>query len=229
MANASVARWIGIGVLIAVFVAASYWLPIESFVADLRQRFEGLGPFGAISFAAIYVVAALLMVPGAALTLAAGALFGLVTGTLLVSAASTLVAALAFLIAGRVARERIERMARAYPRFDAIDRAIETGGWKVVLLLRLSPIVPFGLANYLFGLTRVPFWPYVLASWVGMLPGTLLYVYLGHAGAESLGGGEKSPLEWALLGAGLVASLIAVVWIGRVARGHLVQRSGLTA
>src|SRR5207244_3319092 len=132
------------------------------------------GALGPVIFVAIYIVAGLAFVPASALTLAAGAIFGVGLGLLLASLSSTTVVFLAFLIARHVAHERFEKLARKQRRFGAISQAISAGGWKMVLLLRLSPILPFNLLNYLFGLTRVKLGPYVLASWIGMLPGTFV-------------------------------------------------------
>jgi uncharacterized membrane protein YdjX (TVP38/TMEM64 family) len=219
-------RWIVAGVLVLLAIVALQWLPVGDWVKSLQQWIESLGAFGPVLFALVYVVASLLFVPASALTLAAGAVFGLGWGLLLVSFASTVTAACAFLIARHLAREKLERWARDNERFAALDRAIGAGNWKIVVLLRLSPIVPFNLSNYLFGLTKLEFWPYVLASWIGMIPGTFVYVYLGDLGAAGVSGGKKSPLEWTLLGVGLVASVVAVVWVGRMARGKIEKRRG---
>lgn len=219
-------RWIVVGVLVLLAIAALQWLPVGDWVKSLQQWIESLGAFGPILFAFVYVVASLLFVPASALTLAAGAVFGLGWGLLLVSFASTVTAACAFLIARHIAREKLERWARKHDRFAALDRAIGEGNWKIVVLLRLSPIIPFNLSNYLFGLTKLDFWPYVLASWIGMLPGTFVYVYLGSLGAAGVSGGKKSPLQWTLLGVGLVASVVAVIWVGRMARGKIEKRGG---
>jgi uncharacterized membrane protein YdjX (TVP38/TMEM64 family) len=139
----------------------------------------------------------------------------------IVSFASTAAAALAFLIARYAARSRVERLARGNERFRAIDRAIGENGWKVVGLLRLSPLIPFSLSNYLYGLTSVRFLPYLVASWAGMLPGTLLYVALGAAGKTVGEKGERSPWEWVLLGAGLLATAAVTVLLARVAKKEL--------
>jgi uncharacterized membrane protein YdjX (TVP38/TMEM64 family) len=133
-------------------------------------------------------------------------------------------AALAFLIARHVARERVEKVARKREDFRAIDRAIGEKGWKIVALLRLSPLVPFSLSNYLYGLTAIRFGPYVLASALAMLPGTVLYTYLGVAGraaAAASTGERRSPLEWVALGAGLAATVVATVLVTRIARREL--------
>jgi uncharacterized membrane protein YdjX (TVP38/TMEM64 family) len=150
-------------------------------------------------------------------------LFGLWWGTAAVSVASTATAALAFLIARYLARAAVERKAAANPRFAALDRAIGEGGWRIIALLRLSPAVPFSLGNYLFGLTSIRFWPYVLSSWIAMLPGTFLYVYLGWVGGQGLSavaGDEASrPLgQWILLGVGLLATVVVSVYVTRLAR-----------
>ena len=206
--------------LVTGVLAALRALPVDVALTHLQSRVAGAGIVGILAFGAAYVAAALLFVPGSALTAAAGALFGPLTGTLVVSAASTAAAALAFLAARHAARARVETMASGYRVFRAVDRAIAEGGWKVVGLLRLSPAMPFSAGNYLFGLTAVRFWPYVLASWAFMLPGTLLYVWLGHAGGLAAGGSRSAP-EWALLGAGLAATAAVTWYLARRARRTL--------
>ena len=112
------------------------------------------------------------------------------------------------------------REIQLYPRFEAIDRAVREGGWKIVALLRLSPAVPFTLQNYLYGLTGIRFWPYLLTSWLAMLPGTFLYIYLGHlgrAGVEAASGERsRTPAEWAMMIVGLLATVAATVYITRL-------------
>ncbi|MDQ2969841.1 MAG: TVP38/TMEM64 family protein, partial [Acidobacteriota bacterium] len=198
-------------------------LPLADWLQAFQSWITGMGVLGGMVFGAAYVVAALLFVPGAALTLAAGLAFGIVWGTVVVSIASTAAAALAFVISRYAARERMQKFARGNARFAAIDRAIGENGWKVVGLLRLSPIVPFSLSNYLYGLTAVRFVPYVLASWIGMLPGTVLYVAIGAAGHNSSKDG-KSPAQWVFLGAGVLATAAVSVLLARVARKELKKR-----
>jgi uncharacterized membrane protein YdjX (TVP38/TMEM64 family) len=208
-------------------------VPVGALVNALQGWLDGLGLAGRFAFPAIYVLATLLFVPGSLLTAAAGALFGLSWGTAVVSVASTLAAALAFLIARHLARQTVARRAEANPRFRAIDRAIEQGGWRIIALLRLSPAVPFSLANYAFGLTGIPFWPYLAASWLAMLPGTFLYVYLGNLGREGLAaaGGTSAygPWQWALLIAGLLATVVVIVHVTRLARRALRESTDIEA
>ena len=173
----------------------------------------------------LYVIATVLFVPGTLLTLAAGAMFGLVGGMITVSIGSTLGASLAFLIARYLARSQIAALADRNRSFGAIDRAIAAGGWKIVVLLRLSPAIPFNLQNYLYGLTSIRFWPYVLSSWLAMMPGTLLYVYLGHVtGAAVNADRERTAAEWVLLAIGLLATLVVTVYITRLARSKLQEQ-----
>jgi uncharacterized membrane protein YdjX (TVP38/TMEM64 family) len=112
-----------------------------------------------------------------------------------VSVAYTTAAALAFLISRHVARDRVRRKVEVSPKLAAVDEAIGEQGWKIGALLRLSPAVPFSLQNYLYGVTGVRFWPAVLASWVAMLPGTFMYVYLGSLGKTAAAGRDTSAAE----------------------------------
>ncbi len=222
------------GVSIVLIVIALYMiirvLPVDRSTDLLKSKVDDLGSWGPIAFGTAYVVAVLAFVPGSAITLAVAAVFGLYWGVVTVSLASTTAAALAFLIARYLARDKVAKQAQRYPKFKAIDGAIGAGGWKIIAMLRLSPAVPFSLGNYLFGLTAIRFWPYILASWLFMLPGTFMYVYLGHIGAEGLRsatGGErgKTPAEWALLGAGLLATIVVSVYVAWLSRKALREQT----
>jgi uncharacterized membrane protein YdjX (TVP38/TMEM64 family) len=191
---------------------------------------EGLGVWGGLAFVAGYIVAAVAFVPGSLLTLGAGAIFGLVQGTALVLVAATLGASAAFLVARYVARGAVERRVAGSPRFTAIDRAVGREGRKIVFLLRLSPVFPYNLLNYALGLTRVRFADFFVAS-IGMLPGTLLYVYYGKVLGDvaRLAGGapiEKGGAYYAVLGLGLVATIIVTAVVTRTARRALEEATG---
>jgi uncharacterized membrane protein YdjX (TVP38/TMEM64 family) len=216
-----------VGALAAGLVLTLRALPLEPTLARVDES-AGRGLVGMAAFGGAYVVAALLLVPGSAMTLAAGAVFGLVRGVAVVSAASTTAAALAFLVARHGGRRFVERAARRYRTFRAVDRAIAEGGWKVVGLLRLSPAMPFSVENYLFGLTAVRFWPYVLSSWAFMLPGTILYVALGRAGRAAAAGSHPTA-EWLLLGAGLAATAAVTAQLTRLARRALARQDAVDA
>jgi uncharacterized membrane protein YdjX (TVP38/TMEM64 family) len=217
-------KWIGVGLAVAALFAASRLLPVGEWVREFRDWASGLGVAGKALYALVYVAATVLLFPASLLTIAAGFAFGFAWAFAVVWVGATVGAALAFLIARHVARERVEKAARKRENFRAIDRAIGEKGWKIVALLRLSPLVPFSISNYLYGLTAIRFGPYVLASAAGMLPGTVLYVYLGVAGraaAAASVGEERSPLEWAALAVGLAATIVATIVITRIARREL--------
>jgi uncharacterized membrane protein YdjX (TVP38/TMEM64 family) len=174
-----------------------------------------------------YAVFTVAFLPGSLLTLAAGAIFGLVRGTAYAFTGATLGAAASFLVARYGARRAIEQKIAGNARFAAIDKAVGKEGFKIVALLRLSPVFPFNLLNYALGLTKVRFLHYLLAS-VAMLPGTLLYVYYGHAAgslAQAAGGGAKQgPEKWISLGIGLAATIAVTAVITRLARRALNQQ-----
>ncbi|HTH48832.1 MAG TPA: TVP38/TMEM64 family protein [Candidatus Limnocylindria bacterium] len=188
----------------------------------LLDWFRSLGPGGAAAFVGAYVLACVFFLPGSPLTLGAGALFGVPLGFALVSLASTLGAAASFLIGRFVARGWIARKAAGNAKFGAIDAAIGHEGWKIVVLLRLSPLFPFSLLNYALGLTRVKFRDYLLASWLGMMPGTLLYVWVGALAGDAArlanGQRQRGPAEWALYGVGLLATVAVTLYVARLAK-----------
>jgi len=215
------------GVVLLGIVAIGRQMPLETWLASLRVHLDAFGAWGPVAFAALYIAAALFLIPGSILTLAAGALFGVVAGTLTVWVAATASAALAFLIARYFARDSVAQRLAHRTRFVAIDRAIGEQGWKIVGLLRLSPVVPFSISNYLYGLTSIPFGPYVLVSALAMLPATFFYVSLGSvaaAGVETAvgtGDSDPSPLEWSLRVVGVAATAAVVILVTRLARKAL--------
>jgi len=166
--------------------------------------------------------------PAVVLTLGAGAVFGVAWAFVTVSIAATLGATAAFLVGRYLARGWVTRRLAGSPRLGAIDAAVAREGWKIVALTRLSPAFPFVLLNYAFGLTRVRLRDYVLASWLGMMPGIALYTYLGSlagdVAAAAAGGRARTPGEWALYALGFVATLAVTVYATRVARAALAQR-----
>lgn len=227
------ARFVGGLAALGAIIVALRFLPVGDWLEALNEYFARLGPWGIGLFAIVYAGAAILFVPGSALTIGAGVIYGLGWGFVAVSAGSTLGAAGAFLVARYLARDRVERWAAANPRFAAIDQAVGREGWKIVLLTRLSPVFPFTLLNYLYGLTRVRFGAYVLASWIGMMPGTVLYVYLGFAGRAvaqaAAGRASRSPAEYVAWTIGLLATLAVTLYVTRLARRALSGRTDVDA
>jgi uncharacterized membrane protein YdjX (TVP38/TMEM64 family) len=206
-------------------VAAIALLPVGEWIPRLVEWIEGAGLVGAVAYAVTYVVATVLLLPASLLTLGAGFAYGPLAGTLLVSPVSVTAATIAFLLGRTVARGWIAARVVRDPRFAAVDAAIEREGLKIVILLRLSPVLPFGLLNYALGLTRVRLRDYVLGSFVGMLPATFLYVYLGSlvTTAASLGssaataGTGQQMIYWS----GLAATVLVTVFVTRLARRAL--------
>lgn len=229
---AALVKWVSVTLVALSVLLVLRRLPLGPVMRALEEWIAALGVWGPVVFVVLYMIAVVFVFPASPLTLAAGALFGLAGGTAVASAGSTIGAALAFLVARYLARDRVAKWAERYPKFAAIDRAVGAGGWKIVAMLRLSPAVPFNLQNYLYGLTGIRFWPCVLTSWVAMLPGTFLYVYLGHvgrAGLEASAGADRSrtPAEWAMMAAGLLATVFVTVYVTRLARRALKQHGDI--
>ncbi|MGE0821598.1 MAG: TVP38/TMEM64 family protein [Candidatus Binatia bacterium] len=209
------------GIVGVSFLGRQLGVYLPSFV----QWVNSLGVWGPVVFVAGYVLAAVAFVPGSVLTLTAGAIFGLSKGVVIVFISAVLGASAAFLVSRYVARGAIERRLAGNERFAAIDRAVGEQGRKIVFLLRLSPVFPFNLLNYGLGLTKVRFADYVVAS-VGMLPGTLLYVYYGKLAGDvaALAGGaavERGAGYYIVLVLGLVATIIVTTVVTRIARRAL--------
>lgn len=196
-------------------------------ITDILTQFsdflEGYGPAGYALFVLAYAGLEVLAIPALPLTMSAGLLFGTLYGTIVVSIAGTLAATASFLIARYFARDRIMKLAQNNKKFLAIDKAIGADGFRVVTLLRLSPLLPFSLGNYLYGLTSVQLGPYVLGSWLGMLPGTWAYVSAGAIGRafikqESEAAFPTGPESYWTLGIGLVATVFAASYVGKLAK-----------
>lgn len=211
-----------VAVVLSALVVAGSFLPLGDWFRSVNSWVESLGWAGPLVFVVIYVVGTVAFVPGSVMTLAAGLLFGF-WAIPITSVGATVGATLAFLVSRYLAREKVSSYAQSNQQFQAIDKAVGEQGGKLVGLLRLSPVIPFNLSNYFYGLTDVKFWPYVLATWLGTLPGTCLYVYLVAAGKAGLSGGEKgrSTLEYVFYGLGLVATIVVTVSVSRIAKKAL--------
>lgn len=191
------------------------------------QWIEGLGDIGALAFIGLYIVATVAFLPGSALTLGAGVVFGVVMGSVYVFIGATIGATVAFLVGRYVARGWVAQKIAGDRKFQAIDEAVGREGFKIVLLTRLSPIFPFNLLNYAYGVTGVALKDYVLAS-IGMIPGTVMYVYLGSlAGSLATLGTESRPdnpqLQWAIRIIGAIATVAVTIYVSTVARKALAE------
>ncbi|CAN1309860.1 TVP38/TMEM64 family membrane protein slr0305 [Linum perenne] len=196
---------------------------INDFLNQFSGFIEGYGPAGYAIFVAVYAGLEILAIPAIPLTMTAGLLFGPLIGTVIVSISGTVAASVAFLIARYFARERILRLVEGNKKFLAIDKAIGENSFRIVTLLRLSPLLPFSLGNYLYGLTSVKFVPYFFGSWVGMLPGSWAYVSAGALGRaiikeESEIGLPEGNGQLLTLGLGLLATALAAAYVTRLAK-----------
>jgi uncharacterized membrane protein YdjX (TVP38/TMEM64 family) len=219
-----------IAIMIISLIVATKYLGIDEIIAQNFQNalawIQGLGYWGAIIFIAIYIIATVLLIPGAILTLGAGFVFGVIKGSILVSIASTLGATAAFLVGRYFARGWVARQIERQPKFKAIDEAVAKDGWKIVGLTRLSPIFPFIFLNYAFAVTQVSLLDYILASWIGMMPGTVMYVYFGSLAQNlaSLSAGVKAPI-WLQL-TGFIATVVVTVYVTKIAKKALDSQIG---
>ena len=225
--KSAIGRIVALTLIIIAFFLAMRFLPVRQWLMNFNDWVGQMGTAGIFIFIGVYALGTVLLAPGSVLTIGAGFAFGLWKGFIAVSAGSTLGAALAFLVARFIARERVVAIAQRNEKFREIDSAIGKQGAKLIFLLRLSPVIPFNLSNYLYGLTGVKFWPYVLASWIGMMPGTFLYVYIGTAGKAAVSaaaGGEavqRGWQYWTFTGVGLAATIVVTVWVTKIARDAL--------
>jgi uncharacterized membrane protein YdjX (TVP38/TMEM64 family) len=215
-------------VAVAVVIVVARVLDVPALLQEALAWIRGLGPWGPAIFVLLYVAATVLLLPAVVLTLGAGAVFGVAQGFLMVSVGATLGATAAALIGRYLARDWVARRLAGSPKLHAIDAAVAREGWKIVLLTRLSPAFPFVGLNYAFGLTRVSLRHYVLASWIGMMPGIALYAYLGSlagdAAVVAAGGLARSAWEWGLYALGLVTTVAVTVYVTRLARRALDKR-----
>lgn len=216
-------KWIALVVVLIVLSTATALLPVKDWVKAFSDYVQTLGALGVVLFIAVYALATVLFLPGWIFTVSAGLIYGVVGGTAVALAGATIGATLAFLCGRYLVRERVKAATKGNKKFEAIDAAIGDQGWKIVGLLRLSPLIPFNLSNYFYGVTAVGFLPYLIASAVGMLPGTLLYAYLGGAGKAGLTGGGGSPLKYVFLGLGLVATIGVTFIVSRAAKKALAK------
>ena len=184
------------------------------------SAFEGLGRWGYVLFVLAYIAWAMLLLPESIFTIMAGALFGTLLGTAIAWGAAMVAALGAFFLTRIVLRKRVERFVeRKSEWLEAVNKALPKEGWKVVALARLSPLLPFGIQNYVFGVTKVRRRDYLLATALGIFPGTIVYAFLGSTGRALMGGGD--PMKWSMFAAGVVASIVFTFYITRIAKRRL--------
>ncbi len=200
----------------------------QAWLLSALQWIDGLGFAGGLAFMAIYIVATVAFLPGSILTLGAGVIFGIAMGSVYVFVGATLGAIAAFLVGRYLARGWVSQKIAGNQSFNAIDQAVAEEGFKIVLLTRLSPVFPFNLLNYAFGITGVRLKDYALGS-IGMIPGTIMYVYIGSLAGDLARIGSESQAanpaaQWTIRILGLIATVAVTVYVTRVARQALAQK-----
>jgi uncharacterized membrane protein YdjX (TVP38/TMEM64 family) len=230
--QSSTKKMILFAVLVVVLVTAGIVFDAATHLQTLLVWIRDQGTTGILIFGAIYILATVLFVPGSILTLGAGAIYGVLWGSIYISIASTLGATAAFLAGRYLARDWVAAKIAGNDRFAAIDEAVGREGWKIVGLTRLSPIFPFNLSNYAYGLTKVTLRDYFFASWIGMMPGTVVYVYIGSlVGSLAMLAEEervRTTGEWVLYGVGFIATVVVTIFVTRLARKALSREIGPT-
>lgn len=212
--------------LIAAVVTACFTLPVEKILKDFLLWVEqDLGPWGPLVLAVAYIPLTVLAVPASVLTLGGGYLFGLPVGFVADSIGATVGAGAAFLLGRTIGRSFVVSKLKDYPKFRSVAIAIRGSGFKIVLLLRLVPLLPFNMLNYLLSVTPVPLGEYLLASWLGMMPITFALVYVGTTLKDlsdvTHGWSEFSKTRWAFIILGLAVSVVLMICVTRVAKAAL--------
>jgi uncharacterized membrane protein YdjX (TVP38/TMEM64 family) len=231
LSSIKVKLFVAVGTVI-VFATAAYFFPLVPALEHVSAWLGGLGVVGAALFAVLIAASSLCLLPASPFIIAASAVFGFSLGLLTSVVGIILGAASGYLISRLFLRKDLADQLKGRPTFKAIDQAIAEEGWKIVFLLRLCPI-PFGLANYLYGLTAIPFLPYLLTSVLGAIPGMILFCQIGATGKADLqelatGHFHKGGGEIALLVLSLAASVVLVVLLPRLARRALEKRTKVT-
>ncbi|MDX2040193.1 MAG: TVP38/TMEM64 family protein [Acidobacteriota bacterium] len=222
-----------IGLLVVALVVLLRFLPVGDWLAQLQESIKGLGVFAPIGYLLLYVATTVLLIPGSVLTIGAAGIFSFWKALVVVLVGANVGALCAFLLTRTFLRDRVALWAAGNPKFAALDRAIGREGFKMVLLVRLSPVFPFTLLNYFLGLTTVRISSYVLANLIGMLPGTFLYVYIGATARDALSAGASGIGTWQIVlrVVGLLATVAVVAMVTRTAKkalAHVEQATDAT-
>jgi len=205
-------------VSIVALALAWYFLPVRAAIDAFQRWLGAMGPWGVALYCLLFVIAIVALVPGSVLSVAAGLTYGM-WGAPIAVLCATVGSVIAYLIARHLVRDTVDGWIGRSRHLRAVEDAVNEEGWHVVALVRLSPLLPFNIQNYLFGITHIRFWPYVWATLFGILPGTVFDVYLGSIGSRPLD--ERSPLEWVVFGSGLLATGALIWLVGRKAKERL--------
>lgn len=212
-------------VVVAIVAIAMRLLPIAEWLTAFQGWVRGMGAWGYVLYALAYIVCCVLFIPASALTLGAGAIFGFAKGSAVVLVGATLGATASFLLARTVLRRRVESMTASNAKFRALDRAISREGGRIVFLVRLAVVFPFTYINFAFGLTGIRLWSYVVATFFGIIPATLAFVYVSSTAAQAVtGAADKTRLTVNIAGA--IIAIIVSGYVGRIAT-QAIRKAGV--
>ena len=217
-----------IAVLVAILIVTAKYFNIQELLKRALLWIDSFGFWTPVAFIVIYNLATVLFVPGSIVTMGGGLIFGVVWGSVYVFIAATLGAISAFLIGRYLSRDWVAKLLEKHPNFKAIDEAVAREGFKIVFLTRLSPVFPFNLLNYAFGVTKVSLKDYFLGS-IGMIPGTVMYVYLGSLACDCAAlktasqptNPQIETVQWIMRVVGFIATVAVTLYVTRIAKKAL--------
>jgi uncharacterized membrane protein YdjX (TVP38/TMEM64 family) len=213
--------WIALFLLTSIGILA-LTTDLKPIILNTLAWIQSLGPAGIAVFSAVYITTVILLIPATFLALGAGALFGIKIGFPIVWISVTTGATGSFLLGRGLVRDWVEQQLHKRPMLAALDQAVTESGWKIVTLSRLCPFFPFPLLNYAFGASKIPLPQYVLSTAVGVLPGVLLYVWIGNALGNLAGLHESPPLppkiQWLVYGGGAIIGIVVAIYTTHLAR-----------
>ena len=220
-----IAKILALLLVIAAIIIVFRVLPVADWLRSFQTYVRGLGALGYVVYTVVYALCVVAFVPASILTLGAGAIFGFVGGTIVVVIGATVGATLSFLLARTVMRKRVEAMTAKSAKFRALDRAIASEGTKIVLLVRLAVVFPFTYINYAFGLTAIPLWRYVVATFFGIIPATAAFVFASSAATSAATTSTSSITKTVYIAGGIIAIVVSIL-IGRIAT-RAIKRAGV--
>lgn len=195
---------------------------LSEFLHHSMEWIADSGWVGVIWFIVLYTLTCVFFLPGSFLTIGAGAIYGFWFSTALVAISSTVGAVVNFLTSRYLARDWMRRKLGHSAKFRALEKAVSAEGWRMILISRMSPIIPHSLVSYAAGLIQISFWRFTFASFIGFLPQSAAYTYVGTVVGKALrtsaGVTPHDPVTWIFYGLGLVATLIVTAITTRIAR-----------
>jgi uncharacterized membrane protein YdjX (TVP38/TMEM64 family) len=191
---------------------------IKTYMDSLEDILLAAGPYGPLYVFALYMVSTIFMLPLWGFHMTCGYVYGTLGSALLISSTQALAAGAAMSVSRYVVRPYVQGfMQRKYgKKFEAIDKAVSEDGLKITLLLRLSPLIPFGINNYMCGCTRMKVWQFVVGTFFGVLPGTTVYCHMGAMG-KMVSEGGTTVVQKVLMGVGFAAALYVIHLINGIA------------